>query len=168
MQVAGHAPARSTYVDTHGTLANRVYALRQGGAPGIKTGNTAGSAAARNAGRSLIFQCPRCYALVDLRAATRAASRVGREITAGDGCLGCSVHYSPSEYVAVQLARLEALQRGERTLVRMPISTMDDDGERKRRLHIGMHSLCMRAEAALRMVAKAAGVEYPEPGSRHM
>jgi hypothetical protein len=68
----------------------------------------------------------------------------------------------------VQLARLEALQRGERTLVRMPISTMDDDGERKRRLHIGMHSLCMRAEAALRMVAKAAGVEYPEPGSRHM
>ena len=154
-------PERSTYVDTHGAVATRGYALRQGGATGVKTGNGKGSAAARDAGRSLIFQCPTCYALVDLRAAMRAARHAGREITAGDGCLGCSVRCTPSEYIATQLPRLEALQRGERTLVRMPIRAMDEDGERKRRLHLGMHSLCVRAETALRTVAKAAGVAYP-------
>ena len=81
---------------------------------------------------------------------------MGREITAGDGCLGCSASCTPGEYIEKQLTRLEALQRGERTL-----RTMDDDGERKRRLHLGMLSLCMRAEAALRKVANAAGVAHP-------
>jgi hypothetical protein len=155
-------PERSTYVDTHGAMANRGYALRQGGAPGVRTGNGEGSAEARKAGRSLIFQCPTCYAMVDLRAATRAAGCAGREITAGDGCLGCSTHCAPGAYIATQIDRIAALQRGERTLVRIPISMKDDDGERKRRLHIGTRSLCMRAETALRTVAKAAGIPYPE------
>ena len=149
------------YVDTHGTAAERGYALRQGGAPGVRTGNGAGSATALDIGRSMIFQCPTCYAMVDLRAASRAATRAGREVKSGDGCLGCNARCKPGVYVETQLKRLEALRDGMRILVRIPTRSLDFDGECNRRLLLGRDSLCMRGEAALRMVARAANVPYP-------
>ena len=56
---------------------------------------------------------------------------------------------------------LEALRDGERTLVRMPMRAMDAREGRNRRLHIGILSLCVRGEAALRKVADAAGIRFP-------
>ena len=120
-----------------------------------------GSRAALGTGRSFIFQCPSCFAMVDLRAASRAAGVAGREVHAGDGCLGCSTRCTPGVYIETQLSRLEALRDGERTLVRMPMRALDALEGRSRRLHIGMLSLCMRGEAALRKVADAAGIQYP-------
>ena len=67
----------------------------------------------------------------------------------------------PSVYVEKQLSRLEALRDGKRTLVRMPMRAMDSREGSSRRLHIGMLSLCMMEEAALRKVADAAGIQYP-------
>ena len=160
-KVRGQVPERSTYVDTHGTVAERGYALRQGGAPGARTGNGAGSARALGIGRSMIFQCPTCYAMVDLRAASRAATRADREVRAGDGCLGCNTRCKPGVYIETQLNRLEALRDGMRILVRIPTRSLDMDGECNRRLCLGMTSLCMRAEAALRTVARVANVPCP-------
>ena len=160
-KVRGQVPERSTYVDTHGTVAERGYALRQGGAPGARTGNGAGSARALGIGRSMIFQCPTCYAMVDLRAASRAATRADREVRAGDGCLGCNTRCKPGVYIETQLNRLEALRDGERILVRIPTRSLDMDGECNRRLRMSMTSLCMRAEAALRTVARVANVPCP-------
>ena len=42
----------------------------------------------------------------------------------------------------------------------MPMRAMDSREGSSRRLHIGMLSLCMREEAALRKVADAAGIQY--------
>ena len=110
---------------------------------------------ALRAGRALIFQCPRCYAMVDLRAATRAASIAHRSVRAGDGCTGCSKHYHAKVHVATQLSRLTALRDGNRTLISMP----RPEHSTHARLHLGMQSVCMRAEAALVTVARAAGLE---------
>ena len=112
---------------------------------------------ALGAGRSLIFQCPHCHAMVDLRAATRAAGIEQRSIRAGDGCTGCSKHYHAKVHVETQLSRIEALREGKRTLIAMPRPQHSEHA----RLHLGRDSLCARAEAALVRVAQAAG--YPMP-----
>ena len=124
---------------------------------GIGPGNADGSMQALGAGRSLIFQCPHCYAMVDLRAATRATGIEHRSMQAGDGCTGCSKYYHAKVHVETQVNRLAALREGERTFIAMP---RPQHGEHAR-LHLGMNSLCTRAEAALIRVAKAAG--YPMP-----
>ena len=108
------------------------------------------------AGRSLIFQCPRCHAMVDLRAATRAAG-IERSIRAGDGCTGCSKHYHAKAHVEKQLSRIEALREGKRRLIAMPRPQHSEHA----RLHLGRDSLCARAEAALVRVAQAAGYSMP-------
>ena len=46
-------------------------------------------------------------------------------------------------------------------LVRIPSRSLYLDGECNRRLRLGRASLCMRGEAALRTVARAANVPYP-------
>ena len=124
------------------------------------TGKAKASARSLKQGRELIFQCPACYAMVDLRAASRVANSADRAIRTGDGCLGCRPRNAPAAYVAKQLERLTALRDGERTLVRSPVYANEQtDGAR---LHIGLYSLCRRAEATLYTVAKAAGIPYPQ------
>ena len=99
IQVKEQVPARSTYVDTHGIPAERGYSLREGGEHGVNTGNAAGSRTALGMGRSLIFQCPTCYSMVDLRAASREALAAGREVHAGDAWLSGMQHSLQAECV---------------------------------------------------------------------
>ena len=102
--------------------------------------------AALGTGRSLIFQCPSCYAImVDLRAASRAAGAAGREVKAGDGCLGCSTHCTPDVYIDTQLARLEALRDGASTLVSIPIRDLDANKRRAFTQVAHRHALTLHA-----------------------